>query len=303
VIRHAANQGCTAVTAAGIGAATTKYVLSIDADMRLDPDWLEKCLPVAARKDVGMAASRIEHKTGSLVLDAYLDAMYSQMELSGPVRFIPGPVYLMRKEAYDAAGGFSGYADKRGQDTHLCRKMAVHGFTLYRVPGVAAYQTRRLSLPQCLKRCASWDLAYFERRMAGGAALEELLPLYVAGTGKRMETLEQAGGLVRYVHLVHLLYGSMRVAKAYGEGARQGLWGSYVHFLRDKPHTLEALSRDANRLGLGECGAGEKNRFGGMEELLADSFSRETLDVMEAALAVSRVDEPERTDFSMYETD
>ncbi len=304
VIRFTDNQGCAAVTAAGIGAATGKYVLSIDADMRLSPDWLEKCLPYAARKNIGMAASRIEHKTGSAVLNAYLDAMYSKSELKGVVKFIPGPVYMLRKEVFDAIGGLSGYGDKRGQDTYLCGKLVEKGYDLYRVPGIAARQTRRLSLPQCVKRCLSWDMPYFLKRMARKDGLEELLPIFILGVGKRMEAIGTAGGLVQYVHLVLILSGCLRIAEGYGDAAVRGVWRSFVHFLRDRPQALAALARDAGRFGMGERRTdGEGARFAGLDALLGDVFPAPVLDAMDAALTSGRVDEAAQTDFSMYEAD
>lgn len=303
ILRHDRNRGPTLAKAAGIRAVTSKFFLSVDADVRLPPQWAEACLPHVAEREIGMVSSRVRHETGSPAMDTYLDGLYAPKQEVGLVRFIPGPVFAMRKDTYDLVGGFAGHAAPRGEDTYLCQQLLRHGLRLYKMDGVEACQQRKLTLVQCMKRCVSWDLPYFEKRSAKGDSLVDTLPAFFMKCRQRMAFLPPDDAVVRYIGILFLVSGSLTIAglnPAEPEGPRY-VWRSFADYFSPFPHILGALARDIARIGLtSPVMAGEGCFFAGIDALLDMLFERRALSAMDQALRTATVDETAHPHYSMY---
>ena len=123
LLRLSPNQGATRAKQAGLDAATSKFILSVDADVRLSPDWAAKALPYAAAPGTGMVSSPVLYDSGRDALSRYLALVYGFRPAPGATGYIPGPVWLMRREVWHELGGFSKYREPIGEDSYLCARL------------------------------------------------------------------------------------------------------------------------------------------------------------------------------------
>ncbi|MHC1790000.1 glycosyltransferase family 2 protein [Solidesulfovibrio sp.] len=157
VLRLASNQGPARAKAAGLGAASQRFLLSLDADIRLPPDWISRCLPEAARPDVGLVATPILTDAGSGLLAAYQQLRYSHwVGFSGDATVAPAGLWLLRREVWTRFG-FHDYPGRLHEDVHFSQTLQQAGLARRILPEPAARQVRRLSRHTMVRRGWTWQ--------------------------------------------------------------------------------------------------------------------------------------------------
>jgi len=157
VIRLDSNRGPAMAKAVGLGAATNRFLLSLDADIRLDPDWVTRCLPLAANPEVGLVGSPILTDAGEGLLADYQRVRFSHLVgFTGQAKVVPAGVWLMRREVWQHHG-FAEYGQTMHEDDYFCQKLRHAGLTLCVNPDVTARQVRRLSRHTMVRRGWAWQ--------------------------------------------------------------------------------------------------------------------------------------------------
>lgn len=157
VIRLDPNQGPARAKAAGLGAGGQRFLLSLDADIRLPPDWISRCLPEAAKPGVGIVATPILADAGSGLLADFQRLRYSHMAgFAGNAVVAPAGLWLLRREVWQQYG-FHDYAQRLHEDVHFSRTLTQAGLALRILPEPAARQIRRLSRRTMVRRGWTWQ--------------------------------------------------------------------------------------------------------------------------------------------------
>jgi len=301
VVIHGQNRGPTGAKQSGISAATSRFVLSMDSDTRLEADWLEHCLPLAAQEDTGMVSTPVEYRSGDgstgTLTDEYMRLTYSFAPARGDVPMIPGPVFLMRKAVFDGVGGFAGYGERLGEDRFLCERLTAAGYRLRITDASRAWQMRRLSRTTAVRRGLVWQANTFLEQIEAGVAFSDITQVFLYSVGTRpCARMVQAPGLV-YHDMLYAVYGLMRFAARY-EGARQGLAAFLRSYLRDCSALLGVLADDLRELDipLHEGQAAEGATF----PAFAGLFPPAVCAAMDAVCAQGALHGAGPEDFSMY---
>lgn len=157
VVRLAANQGPALAKVAGLGAGSQRFLLSLDADIRLPPDWISRCLRQAARPEVGIVATPILTDVGSGLLAAYQQLRYSHwVGFSGDADVAPAGLWLLRREVWQRFG-FHDYTERLHEDVHFSQTLRRAGLARRILPEPAVRQIRRLSRRTMVRRGWTWQ--------------------------------------------------------------------------------------------------------------------------------------------------
>ncbi len=154
--RLAANQGVGVSKARGLGLARGEFILSMDCDMRLAPDWQEQSLPAAARPEIGLVGVSVLCAGGDDLTARYLRLAEQQLLPDGETDFLSGSVWLMRRQVWEAVGGFGGYAARTHEDHHFCARVRRAGYKLVSCAARPGLQVRSLSRHDMILRFAAW---------------------------------------------------------------------------------------------------------------------------------------------------
>lgn len=161
------NRGFTTAKATGLERCGGELLLSVDCDMRLAPDWLALTVPHALRPEVGLVAGRVEGYAGRDAVSRFLNAFdrCAALDVTGEAEFVPGMVFLLRREVWRAVGGFAGHAKVFGEDHALCAALRRHGYRIFVESRAVGVQTRRLSRAALCRRSETWCAAALSRQM------------------------------------------------------------------------------------------------------------------------------------------
>lgn len=167
-IRFENNQGITRAKGNGLSAASGDYLFSMDCDTRVSRDWLERALTHAGESMVGLVGGSLVHAAGDDLVSRYLSHFgdnHNQHHI-GPVSFIPGNAFLLRREVWEHAGGFTAYGETNCQDHYLCNRLKRLGYTLYSDARAQAQQLRRITRTTLCKRVWKWCHKPIKRQLA-----------------------------------------------------------------------------------------------------------------------------------------
>lgn len=157
LIRLTPNRGPAPAKAAGLGAAQNRFLLSLDADIRLPPHWISHCLREAAKPDVGIVATPILTDAGSGLLAEYQQLRYGLMvNFSGNADVAPAGLWLLRREVWQRHG-FHNYSHRLHEDVHFSQTLRRAGLALRILPEPAARQIRCLSRQTMVRRGWVWQ--------------------------------------------------------------------------------------------------------------------------------------------------
>ena len=149
VVRNATNAGFAAACNRGAAIGDAKTILFLNPDAIIGEQALERLL--AAMDDdvqIGVASPRLIHRDGSKqrVQWPYPSASGAWREALGlhddveeaPEGFVIGAVFAVRREAFEAAGGFDERFWLYGEEADLCRRIEDLGWTVKRIPAATA---------------------------------------------------------------------------------------------------------------------------------------------------------------------
>ncbi|HYT25099.1 MAG TPA: glycosyltransferase [Actinomycetota bacterium] len=143
--------GKAAACAAGAAAARAgEWLAFVDADVRLAPEALSRLVAAAARSGSAAASPLARPLAGSWWEELLLPDLGLQVAerldpgaLADPARpdaFLSGQCLLVRRDAYEAVGGFAAVAGSLVEDVALARRLKAGGYGLAvrLAPGLAA---------------------------------------------------------------------------------------------------------------------------------------------------------------------
>jgi glycosyltransferase involved in cell wall biosynthesis len=301
LLRLDPNRGATQAKQAGLDAATSKFILSVDADVRLSPDWAEKALPHAAASGTGMVSSSMRYDSGRDALSRYMALVYGYRPAPGATGYIPGPVWLMRQEVWRELGGFSGHREPIGEDSYLCARLRQAGRALVIAGGVEARQIRRLSRPAMVKRAFTWYGSHLREQLAKGVFLGEVMGVFLFALSKRVPARIAVEPVFAYFDLLYAAHGLLSLA-AHGEPSLAGdLRAALGDYLGGYPKLAELLSADLESLGHAPIVAGDRaGTCANLIATLANIFTPPLLRGLEDGGLAEIADEDANADFSFY---
>jgi ceramide glucosyltransferase len=173
-------------------AARYETIVTSDADARVTPDYLRRCVQELADPRRGLASCLYVGRTrGGLA--AQLDAVGKSVEMSGGIfvadmveggtRFALGVTMILRREAFAKAGGYEDLGQYYAEDFVLGQRLAAQGIGVR----MANYVVRLMVLPQGLRASfrdqLRWMKSTRRSRPAGhvGTGLTYAVPFGLVG--------------------------------------------------------------------------------------------------------------------------
>lgn len=264
VMRHAVNQRITKAKSAGLSAASGEVIFSVDCDVRVTADYLERCLERLADPSVGMVSGPTGYGGKNDLVSRYLRLFgdVHNMDKNGPVDFIPGNAFALRRSLWHELGGFGGYARDVCEDHALCQVMKNAGYVLYVEPEIRAIQTRVISRQAHCRRIWQWcgpALLHAGQRTAADLP-RHIMVIFVQPMLQRIEIAVRVEDLLlTYIDILYVSYVILEFCAGTGRNdpanARrcQDLAAGFWHGLSKKlknSHILYRLLR-ADMLALG----------------------------------------------------
>ena len=207
IIRTPHRLGYAGAKNLGLSAATSRFLLSMDADICPCPDWLECCLPLAARSEIGLVSTPIIAACGEHLFGRYMTLTYSfHVGTKGKVGFIPGALWLMRRELWEELGGYDGYNGDAGEDDYLCKQLSRRALGLWIEPTARAFECRPMTRLQMVTRGWKWHGASVYQALTEGRKLDEAVNVLLYSLHHRMLRSRQANPLFLYYDLLYLAY-------------------------------------------------------------------------------------------------
>ena len=294
VLRNATAMGNTATRSRGVTAATSRFVLAVDADIRLPAQWLQSLLPVIARPEIGMAATPIRPSLGTSPLGRYMALTYTlNAGARGSVGFLPGGVWIIRREVWQAVGGFAGYASPWGQDAFLSARLLDAGYQLWVEAEPVAAEVRPITRLQMVRRGWRWHGHHMKKALDGGRPLEEACNVLLHTHRERVTRTRAADPALLYFDLLYLLHALADMARhKQSKGATRAFGMGAQLLLQDHPAIAAALSADLTALqaplpDMAAPPASEEATEGAprdVQALLASVYTVADLDTMTANL-------------------
>ncbi len=175
-----------------VQAAEYETLVTSDADARVTPDYLRRCVQALADPHMALASCvYVGRTTGGLA--AQLDAVGKSVEMSGGVfvaqmleggtRFALGVTMVLRRDAFEKAGGFEDLGQYYAEDFVIGNRLAEQGLGVR----MSNYVVRLMVLPQGLRASfrdqLRWMKSTRRSRPAGhlGTGLTFALPFGVLG--------------------------------------------------------------------------------------------------------------------------
>ncbi len=239
----------------GLHTAASRFILSMDADITLSPRWLERCLPPASRPEIGLVSGPIIAACGQHLFGRYMALTYSfNTETAGKVKFIPGAVWLMRRELWQELGGYDRYQGDAGEDDYLCKQLAGLGRCLWIEPKAEAFEIRPMDRLHMVRRGWKWHGASVYQALAAGHSLEEAVNVLLYSLRPRMLRSKQANPLFLYYDLLYWAYALFDLSRNAARTAPLSpLLAAFHPWLAHFPGLAGALAADLTDLGFSEA--------------------------------------------------
>ena len=251
VVRLEQNLGPARAKVAGLGAAGQRFLLSLDADIRLPPDWISRCLGEAAKPEVGVVATPILTDVGSSLLAAFQKLRYSHwVGFSGDAKVAPAGLWLLRHDVWRQYG-FHDYAQRLHEDVHFSQTLRQAGLAVRILPEPVARQIRRLSRRTMVRRGWTWQGREF--LIAARANPIDPINALLLALKNRMAKHHAANPAFLYYDCLYLAFAltSLLEQAGYAEAARR----LPAALAADLPHPGAAALLRADLAALGLCRA------------------------------------------------
>ncbi|MDR1490499.1 MAG: glycosyltransferase [Desulfovibrio sp.] len=157
LIRFPENRGFIAAKSTCINAASGDIILAADCDARMHPDFARVCMNLLERKEIGLVSGEYSDASGTDLLSRYNSIFNSaRVEKSGPVEFICGLAFAIRRELWNEINGFGDGPSRIGEDWALCNALKERGYQLFVDKSVPLRQVRRLTRHAHCRRLFIW---------------------------------------------------------------------------------------------------------------------------------------------------
>jgi glycosyltransferase involved in cell wall biosynthesis len=201
VIRLSENAGISAGRNHGAASTDSDYLLFVNSDVVLERHWVQRAREfMDAHDSAGAVSGTIVPVVGPRLLRKwrlqFIETKTHRSALTGPapVTWIVGHVFFVRREAFDAIGGFDPRFRSAGEDWDLSQRLLAAGYDLFHLPSLVAQSYEPASIASLARKSVrndGWDL-----RTGGSerpcAAVKPLRPL--AATISTFATLAEYSG-------------------------------------------------------------------------------------------------------------
>jgi mycofactocin system glycosyltransferase len=159
VVRRVNNGGPAAARTTGLDLVATPYVAFVDADVTVEPHWLESLLPHLRDPKVALVAPRVQAAAAGGRL-ARFDALHSPLDLGDQpariragtrVSYVPAAAIVARCDAVRAVGGFDP-ALRVGEDVDLVWRLVETGWRGRYEPRVVVHHDVRPTVTAWLRQ-------------------------------------------------------------------------------------------------------------------------------------------------------
>ena len=147
-VRGTVNAGFAAGCNRGAALGAAKRILFLNPDAVIEADALERLVEVVGDPTVGIASPRLVHPDGSpqrvewpfpSARGAWVEALGLHKVIRTPkTGFVVGACVAIRRDAFEAAGGFDERFWLYGEETDLCRRVAELGWSITTAPEAVA---------------------------------------------------------------------------------------------------------------------------------------------------------------------
>ena len=304
VIRHETNRGFLAAKRQGLASCASPVIVSVDCDMYLSPNWLELVLPHAVSPGVGIAGGSLVARTGKDLVSRYLRVFDHYERVTGARDFIPGNVWMLRREVWDRVGGFGDHADSVGEDVALCAAVRRLGLTLFTESRAVARQTRKLGRIALVRRFWRWRrpalLSLLER---GDTPVLPFLSTMAVRIDHALALGEYAFAYLEILHFSYAMLDAARIAERLGhpraaDACREAFAQGWLA-LAGYPETQALLLGDLREVGFlpRDTTVSDTGAVGGLIGRLRGAGA---LDRLEGNLEASVVTPEKDLSFSAY---
>jgi mycofactocin glycosyltransferase len=169
LIRRETSGGPGVARMAGLALVDTEFVVFVDSDVTLPPDWWPALAAHLLDDAVVAVAPRVASAPGPSLLERY-EEVHSPLDLGstaanvGPrrvVAYVPTAALAVRRSAIEAVGGFDPLM-RVGEDVDLIWRLVAAGGTVRYAPEIVARHRPR----------ATWRRLFRQRRRYGGSAVD-----------------------------------------------------------------------------------------------------------------------------------
>ena len=179
LIKHPVNMGLATVRNTAVQHCKTKYLASVDADVVIAPEWLDKMMDAFNRYDNagGIGAKMIERYTdtlGDFWRHTHLVQNWGEGEFAG-VSFIFGCNSIYIKEDIVNAGMYDPALSASGEDYDISLKIRNNGKVLLYTDATCCEHLKRDSVSSVLN--TNWRYIYFSGKLHEKGFLRHALSL------------------------------------------------------------------------------------------------------------------------------
>ena len=259
IIRSPGNRGIVQAKHSGINAASGDVILSLDCDSRISPNFLSRTAHLLQELNIGLVSG-----WSGLTLGQDLFTRYSNVfgdirkpEKSGPVDFIGGAAFALRKNVWEEVGGFSGCAGRLHEDHYLGRAVKAKGYQLFVDVTIWVKHARLLSRQAYCSRFWKWCKDAWLNGAPSTMSLPEYFQKYfgVPMLKRSQKVIEHFPLEFFYFELLQFCFIPLSLAAALGAqgrtpgGCANQLWGIIEKCFSPYPALWRLLKADCIKSG------------------------------------------------------
>jgi len=173
VLRHSRNRGLAAARNTGIANARSHLIAFVDADVVLDPNWLQTLIPrFVEDSTIVQVGGRLVETYQHTAPDRWRALHMKQDCGDRPLKIdcrttgrIAGFAYLAKRDALLSVGLYDPKFSRSFEDVDMSARLLEKGYVLYYDPSALCYHRRRDSIHSLLASSWSWD--FWPARLKG----------------------------------------------------------------------------------------------------------------------------------------
>lgn len=167
ILQHEKNKGLAAVRNTALAYVKTEFIAAIDADVQLEPDWLERLMPNFERPGVVGVGGKLTEKYTKGPANAYRTDKMRQ-HYGDQWLLDPGPLggcdTVFRTEILREMGGYNEQYRTNYEDCDMCQRILAKGYHLVYEPATC-WHLREDTISSILRTAWRWD--FYQNYFAG----------------------------------------------------------------------------------------------------------------------------------------